>query len=107
MKIAKKNGIKSVIGRNIVTTEDELIQRVVGIGNSEEDIKTTKILKKYRNNKNIMKQVLSSEYVGNRYQITGRSEKYVYHMTSAFKELESVDEFMKVCTHQGKASLIQ
>ncbi len=108
VKIAKKNGIQSRVSGNIIATEDELVQRVAGIGNSSDDIKKGNLIKKYWNNKNILKQVIVSEYKGNWYAMAWRANKYNYSInSSALEELWNIDAFLWRSTHAGKSSLIK
>lgn len=108
VKIAKKNGIQSRISGNIIATEDELIERVAGIWNSSDELKKVNLIKKYWNNKNILKQVIISEYKGNRYAMAWRANKYNYSVNpSMLDELWKIDEFLGRSTHAGKSSLLK
>ncbi|MFA6255902.1 MAG: hypothetical protein WC606_01840 [Candidatus Absconditabacterales bacterium] len=106
LEIAKRNSIKGRITDTIIKSEEELIQRVVGVGNSPDDIKNVKLVKDYWNNKNILKQIIKSEYNGKRYTMSGRAEKYSYEFTESIKQLKSIDEFLTSATHAGKSSLV-
>ncbi len=107
VKIAKTNGIRTRVGGNIISSEDELIQRVAGIWNSTDDVKKCNLIKKYWNNKNILKQVITTEYTGKWYTMVGRAEKYNYHIRpDVLDELWKVDDFLWRCPHPGKSSLI-
>ncbi|MEI6672131.1 MAG: hypothetical protein WCL02_01930 [bacterium] len=61
---------------------------MTGIGNSSDDMKHVDLIKKYWNNKNILKQVINSDYKGKWYTMTGRAEKVAYSINpGALKEL--------------------